>query len=263
MIAGKAARVGENRAAMPCPNGQDGLPEIVLRIPGSWLGPEYLARALPADHHYADDRLRLPDGQEVEVIALRPDDEFPRVFTGACRRRPSRRDLRTIRDYKVNVCLACPGGSVDSAIRMLRAGAALVRAGGAGVFVDNSGRAHPSRDWLDLAEIPDDGNAYHAFVSLFVGHEDLWSVGMHVFGLCDGAIRRGGDDESACLDLTTFLGYTLLPDVVIADGDFAGDYEDSPPRFLLRKEATTFPPPGSPLHNPYGRWRLEPLDGGG
>ncbi|MHC4140880.1 MAG: hypothetical protein ACYSUF_03020 [Planctomycetota bacterium] len=46
---------------------------------------------------------------------------------------------------------------------------------------------------------------------------------------------------------------------MIADGDYAGDYEGSPPRFLLRKEATTFPPPGSPLHNPYGRWRLEPM----
>jgi hypothetical protein len=83
---------------------------------------------------------------------------------------------------------------------------------------------------------------------------------MHVFGLCDAVIGRCGDDEAACLDLTSFLGYTLLPEVVIADGDYAGDYEGSPPRFLLRKEATTFPPPGSPLHNPYGRWRLEPIE---
>jgi hypothetical protein len=142
---------------------------------------------------------------------------------------------------------------------MLTAGAAVVRAGGAGVFVDNSGRAHPSRDWIELAEAPDDGAAYQAFVSVFAGKIDIWSVGMHVFGLCDAVIKRGEDDETACFDLTSFLGYTLLPEVVIADGDYAGDHEGSPPRFLLRKEATTFPPPGSPLHNPYGRWRLEPL----
>ena len=240
-------------------NGQDGLPEIVLRVPGSWSGPESLGRALPQGHRYAGDRLYLPGGDDVEVIPLPPDDEFPRVFEGACRRLPSRRDRRTIESYGVNVCLAGPGGSLEAAIRMLRAGAAVVQAGGAGVFVDNSGRAHPSRDWIDLAEGPDDSDAYQAFVSLFAGKTDLWSVGMHVFGLCDAVIKRGGDDESACFDITSFLGYTMLPDVVIADGDYAGDFEGSPPRFLLRKEATTFPPPGSPLHNPYGRWRLEPM----
>jgi hypothetical protein len=240
-------------------DGQDGLPEIVLRIPGSWSGPENLARALPPGHRYADGRLRLPGGEEVEVVPLPPDDEFPRVFAGACRRPPSPRDRRTIEGYGVNVCLAGPGGSVEAATRMLLAGAAVVRAGGAGVFVDNSGRAHPSRDWLELAEAPDDCDAYQAFVSLFAGKTDLWSVGMHVFGLCDAVIKRGGDDEAACFDLTSFLGYTLLPEVVIVDGDFAGDYEGSPPRFVLRKETTTFPPAGSPLHNPYGRWRLESL----
>ena len=88
---------------------------------------------------------------------------------------------------------------------------------------------------------------------------DLWSVGMHVFGLCDAVIKRGSDDDAACFDLTSFLGYTLLPEVVIVDGDYAGDYEGSPPRFLIRKEVPAFPPPGSPLHNPYGRWRLELL----
>ncbi|MHC4421447.1 MAG: hypothetical protein ACYS1E_12740 [Planctomycetota bacterium] len=240
-------------------DGQDGLPEIVLRIPGSWSGPENLARALPPGHRYAADRLHLPDGDVVEVIPLPPDDEFPRVFAGACRRRLAHRDRETIDRYGVNVCLAGPGGSLGAAIRMLQAGAAVVRAGGAGVFVDNSGRAHPSRDWIELAEAPDDGSAYQAFVSLFAGKTDLWSVGMHVFGLCDAVIKRAGDDEAACFDLTSFLGYTLLPEVVIVDGDYAGDYEGSPPRFLLRKEVPAFPPPGSPLHNPYGRWRLEPL----
>ncbi|MHC4082555.1 MAG: hypothetical protein ACYS15_01370 [Planctomycetota bacterium] len=244
---------------MESADGQDGLPEIVLRVPGSWTGPESLARALPQGHRYAGGRLYLPGGDDVEVIPMPPDDEFPRVFAGACRRLPSRRDRRTIEGYGVNVCLAGPGGSLEAAIRMLVAGAAVVRAGGAGVFVDNSGRAHPSRDWIDLAEGPDDSDAYQAFVSLFAGKTDLWSVGMHVFGLCDAVIKRGDDDETACFDITSFLGYTMLPEVVIADGDYAGDYEGSPPRFLLRKEATTFPPPGSPLHNPYGRWRLEPL----
>jgi hypothetical protein len=250
---------GDNRPAVPTVDGQDGVPEIVLRIPGAWSGPEGLARALPAGHRYATDRLLLPDGDAVDVIPLPPDDEFPQVFAGACRRRLTRRDRETVQRYGVNVCLAGPGGSLEAAIRMLQAGAAVVRAGGAGVFVDNSGRAHPSRDWLEFAEVSDDGSAYQAFVSLFAGKTDLWSVGMHVFGLCDAVIKRGGDDEAACFDLTSFLGYTLLPEVVIVDGDFAGDYEGSPPRFVLRKETTTFPPAGSPLHNPYGRWRLESL----
>ena len=116
-----------------------------------------LAQALGATHV-----VNPADGDAVEVIPLPPDDEFPQVFAGACRRQLTRRDRETVERYGVNVCLAGPGGSLRAAIRMLRAGAAVVRAGGAGVFVDNSGRAHPSRDWLEFAEVSDDGSAYQA-----------------------------------------------------------------------------------------------------
>ena len=39
--------------------------------------------------------------------------------------------------------------------------------------------------------------------------------------------------------------------------DFVGD-EDGP-RYRLRREDSPQFPPGSPLHNPYGQWRLKPL----
>jgi hypothetical protein len=84
---------------------------------------------------------------------------------------------------------------------------------------------------------------------------------MHVFGLCDAVITRGGDDEADWFDLTSFLGYTLLPDVVIADGDLAGDGDGSPPRYRLHREASCRFPPGSPVHNPYGQWRLIAIEG--
>ena len=235
---------------------QDNLPEIVLRIPGRWPGPVNLARSLPDGYELEAGRLHLPDGARVEVAARPPDRDLPELFATSCRGAAPPRLRREIQECKVYVCLVGPGGSLEAATRMMKAGAALIRAGGAGVFVDNSGRAHEPRGWLELARDPDDADAYCAFVSLFGGGADLWSIGMQVFGLSDAVIRRGGEGQTDVFDLTSFLGYTLLPDVVIADGDLAGDCDCGPPRFRLVKEAPGFPPAGTPLHNPYGRWRM-------
>jgi len=43
----------------------------------------------------------------------------------------------------VNIGLTGPGGSMAAALAMMQAGAAIVHAGGAGVFIDNSGVAQP------------------------------------------------------------------------------------------------------------------------
>ena len=238
-------------------DGREGLPQIVVRIPGSWSSPANLADSLPPAYRLGRGKLHLPNGERVEVIPLPPDDEFPAVFASACRGAPSAADQRTIDNYSVSVCLTGTGGSVEAAGRMLQAAAAVTRAGGAGVFVDNGAIAHWSGDWIGLASDPDDQDLFSAFVATVSSPRELASVGMHVFGLRDAVIRRSGDEHADLFSILGFLGYTLAPDKTIVEGDLVGD--EGAPCFRLCSEGDERFPPDSPLSNPYGRWRLLPL----
>lgn len=246
----------------------DALPEIVLRIPGLWSKPEELMAALPQgaalapptdpDAHFA--LLMMPDGGSVEVNVLPADDEFAGVFASSCQRAPSQRDREVIENYKVNVCLSGPGGSFEAAHRMMRAGAVILQASGAGVFIDNSGLAHGSDDWHTLTNDPDNspegdwGGVFWGFVSTIRGKDQMWSVGMHVMGLRDAIVPRTGDDELDFLTLHNFLGYSFRSGANIVDGDLLGD--ELGPRFRAVKEPCSQFPSHSPMFNSYGLWRL-------
>ena len=237
--------------------GQDRLPEITVRVPGPWNRPEELIRALPAGYELAPDTLVMPGGGHLALWAQPPDREFPRIFAYACRGARTPRERRILENYRVNVCLVGPGGSVEAARRMLAGAAAVVRAGGAGVFVDNCAQAHSTCDWLELADEAEQDSALAAFVGVFKDKHELWSIGMHVMGRRDAVVPHHANGEVESGMLSDFLIYTLVADVVIADGDLVGD--PSGPRYRLRKTPATRFQAGSPLHNPYGQWRLEPI----
>ena len=199
----------------------------------------------------------LPGGGSVGVFPHPPDGEFPVIFATGCRQPLSGPERRRIATYKVNVCLVAPGGCSDAVRRMLIAAGAVVRAGGLGVFVDNSGMAHRPDGWLAVADNAMVNSVFLALVTVFPSRDELQSVGMQMIGLRDAVIPQTGDRNSDYEMLNDFLEYSLISGVAIAHGDFVGD--EGGPRYRLRREASPLFPPGSPLHNPYGQWRLKPL----
>ena len=84
----------------------------------------------------------VPGGGEIEFVPMPPDDQFPQIFESSCRMPAAKDELATLARYSVNIGLNGPGGSREAALAMMQAGAAIVRAGGAGVFIDNCGLAH-------------------------------------------------------------------------------------------------------------------------
>src|SRR5690606_15307280 len=110
--------------------------EVTLRLPGAWAHPGELLERLPSGYRLTPDKLLLPDGSDVEFYALPADDRFAAIFETSCRSPATPDELEISRHYKINVCLAGPGGSKEAALRMMQAGAAIVRAGAAGVFID-------------------------------------------------------------------------------------------------------------------------------
>jgi hypothetical protein len=227
--------------------------EIALRIPGQWSHPRELIDRLPAGFRCTPEALVLPDDARVEFGAMEADAQFAGIFRSSCRQPATDDELATVDAYTVNVVLSGPGGSMQAARTMMQAGAAIVRAGGAGVFIDNCGLAHGARNWLEMTEDGTPDALSFAFVAIIRGDADVWTMGMHVLGLRDIVMKRA-DLQSGDSDIVEVIRYLCWGEKPIADGHLLADLRG--PRFQAFVEECMKVPAGSPMHNPFGRLRL-------
>jgi hypothetical protein len=241
----------------------DTLPRVDFRIPGPWRSPEELreavARKAPEYNFDGESFLHVPTGRRFTWGVTPHDDQIAGVFAGGGR--ISRRDVERIAAHAVKIHLSGPGGSVDAVHALMKAAAVIIRAGGLGVMVDNSGATHNTTDWLALTNGDDHvGGCYWACVAMTAGGGEAFSSGMHCLGLRDAEmdVPRGMDREAAGFMLHNFLGYALQSGNVILDGDPLGDEQSA--LFRARARPCTRYAQESPFFNPYGVWRLEPID---
>ncbi len=199
--------------------------------------------------------LILPDGARIDLGFLPPDDRFPGIFRSSCRQSPTDEELAGVNGYTVKATLSFNGGSMEAPRTIMEAGAAMVRAGGAGVFIDNSALAHGGQRWLEIAEDGRPDALSFALVAIVQGKTDIWTVGMHVLGLRDIVLKRV--DVEKGFDFVELIRSLVQGDKPVAPGHIVADVnapwfsccaEDSDPRM----EAT-------PIYNPFGRDRLVKL----
>ena len=169
----------------------DTVPRIDLRIPGPWTSRKHLHECLTrakTGYDTGDAILtHLKSGKTFALEVSEPDGQIADVFAGGGR--ITRKEVQMIRAHKVKVHVSTPGGSVEAARAVMNAAAALLRAGGYGVMVDNSGATHAPRDWFDLARDPNDpGGVYWAYVVVTADKEEAFSCGMHCLGLRDAEV---------------------------------------------------------------------------
>jgi hypothetical protein len=227
--------------------------EVVLRIPGTWSHPRELVESLPAGYRLTPEALIMPDGTKVEFNPLPPDDQFAEIFRSSCRRPPTEEEFSKIDGYTVNVCLSGPGGSLEAAGTMMKAGAAIVRAGGIGVFNDNSGLAFGGQLWLEMTEEASPDAVSFAFVGIVRGQTEVWTMGMHVLGMRDVLMQRA-DVEDGGFDIVEVIRYLARGDKPVGDGHVIADL--SGPCFQAFAAESPSQTAGSPMHNPFGRLRL-------
>src|SRR6267142_1481772 len=103
------------------------------------------------------------------TFAFRASGRIRENLSSACRQPATADELSTVDGYSVNVLLSGPGGSMQAARTMMQAGAAVVRAGGAGVFIDNSGLAHGGGQWIELTDDAGPDAISFAFASIVRG----------------------------------------------------------------------------------------------
>jgi len=226
---------------------------IALRIPGQWSHPGDLGQRLPAGCRLTAGALILPDRTQVEFGAMAADDQFAQIFRSSCRQPATADELATVDRYTVNVLLSGPGGSLQAARTMMQAGAAIVRAGGAGVFIDNSALAHGGRHWLEMTEDGGPDALSFAFVAIVGSAADVWTMGMHVLGLRDVVMKRA-DLEANGLDIIEVIRYLSRSEKPIDDGHVLADLNG--PRFQVFAQDSARGMAGSPMYNPFGRLQL-------
>jgi len=203
---------------MPQASVRETVPSVVvnLRIPGRWPHPRDLIRRLPPGCQGTPQALILPDGAWVKWGFAPPDNQFPEIFRTACRQPPTKEELAAADDYRINVTLSNSGGSMEAARNIMNAAAAIVRAGGAGVFIDNSCMAHGGGFWLEMAEDGGPGALSYAFVCLVQARTDVWTVGMHVLGFRDIVLRRTDFEQG--FDIVAFIRYMVSAERTVDEG---------------------------------------------
>ena len=229
---------------------------VALRIPGQWPHPRELVERLPEGCRVTPEALILPDGAEVELGFSDADEQFPGIFRTSLRRPATAEELATADNYTVNVLLSGPGGSLEAARTMMEAGAAIVRAGGAGVFNDNSGLAFGGELWLQMMEDGSSEAVSFAFVGIVRSKTEVWTMGFHVLGMRDIVMKRA-DVEQGGYDIVEVIRYLARGDKPVDDGHIIADLDG--PRFQCFAEDGEAKLAGSPMYNPFGRLRLVSL----
>jgi hypothetical protein len=232
-------------------NEKDTAVRTTLRIPGNWSNPGELLARLPDGVRLTPEVLVLPDGAEIGFSPMPPDDQFPRIFRSSCRQPTADGELEILDRYTVNVGLTGPGGSLRAALIMMEAGAAIVRAGGAGVFIDNSGLAHGGRAWLEMAEDSGPDAVSFAYVGIVRGRQEVWTMGMNVLGLPDLVMRCSDTAPDTIVEVVRYLASGEKP---MGDGHVVAD--ENGLRFQVVATGGDQFDAGSPMHNPFGRLKL-------
>lgn len=236
--------------------------EIVLAVPGKWLNRAEVVAALARKgrgYRLAGERLTNPatgDSFDLEIAGHDPD--LMETFIPAGRERLSLPDFAALDNHTYTLYLTGPGGSLESARRIMDAAAALLWAGGLTVLVESSGAVHTAAQWLDCVRYQDSDLAalYHAFVRLNRPDDDqLVSCGMHNLGLRDGVISVQSGAEEPLQTLQTFQLYLLQENPELRDGTIFSTQPDLP-HYRLKGESCAIYLPGDLLYNPYGLWRL-------
>ncbi len=228
-------------------------PSITLRIPGAWGHPGELMDQLPDGFRLTPDALFLSDGTSIEFVPMPPDEQFPRIFQSSCRRPATQSELAVVGRYTVNVGLNGPGGSLESARTMMQAGAAIVRAGGAGVFIDNSALAHGGQTWIEMTDDGGPDAISYAFASIIRSRQEVYTMGMQVMGFPD-LVMRAADVDAEGETIVEIIRYVCGSGRPVDVNHVIAD--ETGPRFQILSKTKDEFPTDSPMHNRFGQLQI-------
>ena len=135
---------------------------------------------------------------------------------------------------------------------MMEAASAIIQAGGAGVFIDNSALAHSGQAWIEMASSGDTDALSFAYVSVIHGNPNIWTMGMHMLGLPDIEMDQDYGRGDDVIEIMRYLCASKKP---FGDGHFVAD--ENGPRLHVFAKDDQRSKPNSPMFNPHGRHLLK------
>lgn len=232
----------------------------VLCIPGPWATrADFQAAVFEAGTGHVFAGGVLMDRQSHAAFRISFEEADPRLVTAFHNAGSHWRDtpdMVAIASHRSVVRIVDEGCSRGRAEALMQAAAALVKAGGLGVKVDSSGLAHTPAQWLELTASAHLGTAFHAMV-VSVRDSEAHTCGMHNFGMAD--VQVGAGDPQAVLLALQFAHYLFFEGPAIEPGQTFSVSLDAPAYHIEEAEPVAYAA-GSPLANPFGTWRLVPLE---
>ena len=260
--------------APPSESGDDAarLPVLPLGIvvAGDWANGDELLGSLPRGYEAGRPGLITPAGDHLHASIKPQDGRLSQVmaegvpFGGF--------DPEAVDRCPQVATFVCPGGSVRRARRAMHLVSDLFDAGSAGVLILTSGGAFTAETWREVAT--EDAGELLAFTtfgredSQLVGQPSIYSAGLHALGWPDAAVPAGEVHQVALFNLQEFISRTLCGGEVPDDGDEVmglgqisrdGTSGKLIPSYRARRTACRHLPQGSPRHNPFGLFALDPL----
>ena len=165
-------------------------------------------------------------------------------------------DLSAISEHKSTVYLQIPRPFPDTYGQLKYFSNAILKAGGLGIKIENSGTAHSPNRWMELIESERAFDHYSAMVFLINDTDYFFSCGMQNFGLPDCCISNKEDPQLAAYVMNVFNVYLFTEKPEINDGHTFSPDEDSPKYVLNRREDFIYGDDEC-FGNPLGRYILE------
>lgn len=234
----------------------------VLCIPGTWADRADLIASLVdngTDYLFAGGILmHLPTGFTVSLeFEDQPDPNLAPAFRSGGMHWAESPEMTAIDSHSSIAYLVGDGGSRDAAEQLMRAATALLQAGGLGVKVESSGLAHSKTTWLDLTGNVHLFSAYRAYVVTVGSESEIYSCGMHTFGQYDVRVDAAIPDAGVLAGAFTHYLFSESPQ--ISAGQTFSPEPDAP-RYRIESTEPIDYGPDSLFTNPYGTWRLVPID---
>lgn len=240
------------------------MPSVVLAVPGLWKArADAIAASREQGLLWAGEAGLMMDagrGEHLNFELYPPDQRLALAFKLGSGGRLTKETLDRLARHTMTVYLVAEEpASAEVAARAMRFARALLDAGGLAVKAECSGVAHGADEWRRLCALPSPELAAYHGLTLRVREPKervTYSSGLHQLGLPDAVVPGDEPAQGALLDL--FGKYLLLERPRLADGHTFSEAEGAR-RYRLHLEPDTRFPPDDLFHNPFGRWRLEPL----
>jgi hypothetical protein len=236
--------------------------KAVIGVPGYWTNQEEIGKLIGAcneDFICAGSTLINTKTQaffELEVYDHDPDLKISYAYCG--RKTFSDEDIQAVDKHTCTVYIIGEAGTPGLASELVKAGGALLNAGGIAVKIESSGVAHLKKDWLKFIEKNDLMDLYQAFVTIVKDHHFYLSYGMQVIGYPEGQVffvGEGGANDGQLHLLDVFL-ISLLMDDLQLDNDHTFALAAEKPQYVLKHVYYDKYPEDDLFFNPHGVWQL-------